>query len=120
MKTLRKIRASPGLTLIQIDTALFAYEFVLKALQQTRGLPLSEELLLWKDDSVLQELEDSEQAIPVVNALLSDPHCDLKPLLQTKDSIQLDASQSDSLLAGLVQRVSLIQGPPGELYSMCP
>ncbi|RXW16619.1 hypothetical protein EST38_g9234 [Candolleomyces aberdarensis] len=113
MKTLRKIKASAGLTLIQIDTALFAYEFVLKALQQARGLPLSEELLLWKDDSVLQELEISEQAIPVVNALRSDPYCDLKPLLQTKDSIQLDSSQSKSLLVGLVQRVSLIQGPPG-------
>ncbi|RXW14679.1 hypothetical protein EST38_g11172, partial [Candolleomyces aberdarensis] len=113
MKVLRKIKKSDNLTLIQIDTALFAYEFVLKALQQAPSLPLSEEILLWKPDSVPQELDLSEQPTPVVNTLLLDPHCNLKSLLQTKDDIHLDASQSQSLLVGLVQRVSLIQGPPG-------
>ncbi|RXW16623.1 hypothetical protein EST38_g9231 [Candolleomyces aberdarensis] len=113
MKALREIKQSDNLTLIQIDTPLFAYEFVLKALQQAPSLPLSEELLLWKPDSVPQKLKLFEQATPVVNALLSDPDCDLKSLLRTKDHIHLDASQSQSLLVGLVQRVSLIQGPPG-------
>ncbi|KAJ2919476.1 hypothetical protein MD484_g928, partial [Candolleomyces efflorescens] len=113
MKTLRKIKTSAQLTLIQIDTALFAYEFVLKALQQAHNLPLSEELLMWKPDSTPQELEYSEQANLVVNALRSNPACNLQRLLQTKDSIELDPSQSSSLLHGLVQRVSLIQGPPG-------
>ncbi|RXW21350.1 hypothetical protein EST38_g4498 [Candolleomyces aberdarensis] len=113
-KTLGKIKASASsLTLIQIDTALFAYEFVLKALQQAHDLPLSDELFLWKPDSIPEELEFSEQAIPVVNALLSNPRYDLKSLLQTEDPIKLDTSQSQSLLVGLMQRVSLIQGPPG-------
>jgi hypothetical protein len=113
-KVFERIKKSDNLTLIQIDTALFAYEFVLRALQQTPSLPLSEELLLWKPGSFPQEIEIHKQATPVVNALRLNPYCDLKTLLRTKDHIQLDTSQSKSLLLGLVQRVSLIQGPPGE------
>lgn len=116
-KLLSKLKLSSDLTLVQIDTALFAYEFVLKALQETVTLPLAEELLLWEEDADAPELEPSQQALPVVNALLANAACDLKPLLKTKDTIILDGSQSQSLLAGLVQRVSLIQGPPGMFFS---
>lgn len=113
-KLFPRLKASENFTLIQIDTALFAYEFVLKALQQANGLPLSEELLLWDEATADPiELDPSKQAAHVANALRTDPSCNLKHLLMTKDEIRLDSSQSKSLLAGLEQRVSLIQGPPG-------
>lgn len=115
VKTLQKIKKCSDLTLVQIDTALFAYEFVLKALQQLRSLPLSEELLLWNPNrDVSKELSYLKRATPVANALILDPRCDLRPLLQLNEEVQLDASQSEALIAGLTQRVSLIQGPPGE------
>jgi len=38
---------------MQIDTALFAFELVLKALQNMQFVPLSEELLFWKKGSVI-------------------------------------------------------------------
>ncbi|KAJ2919492.1 hypothetical protein MD484_g924, partial [Candolleomyces efflorescens] len=114
LKILQKIKKRGALTLVQIDTALFAYEFVLKALQRRRTLPLSEELLLWNPDSdVPEELSFLEVATPVAHALMSDHRCDLKPLLGLKEEVQLDASQTEALIAGLTQRVSLIQGPPG-------
>ena len=114
--TLRRIKEATNLTLLQLNTALWSYEFVLKALQEATSLPLSDELLLWDPDTLAPptEIEESKQARAVVNALRRNPACDLKPLLQTKDTISLDSSQSRSLLAGLTQRVSLIQGPPGK------
>ena len=116
LKALKTLKQSNKLTLLQIDTALFAYEFVLKALQGARGVPLADELLFWKKDSSL--IECSPQADTIVDALKHDMKVDLQPLLKTKEKIVLDASQAESLLAGLTRRVSLIQGPPGMSSSL--
>ncbi|TFK32805.1 P-loop containing nucleoside triphosphate hydrolase protein [Crucibulum laeve] len=107
---LRKLKTDDDVKLIQIDTAIFSYEPVLKALQQATLLPLSNELLMWEEDSVVSEVIC--QASPVVQALRNNPHTDLSHVLNTK-SIKLDGSQVNSLLAGLTQKLSMIQGPPG-------
>ncbi|KAH6916252.1 hypothetical protein BKA70DRAFT_1502138 [Coprinopsis sp. MPI-PUGE-AT-0042] len=111
LKALRTLKDWRGLTLLQIDTALFAYEFVLKALQDAPGVPLAEELLFWQPDSEI--IECWPQADAIVDALKWNIQVDLQPLLKTKEQIILDESQAESMLMGLTQRVSLIQGPPG-------
>ncbi|KAJ7475848.1 P-loop containing nucleoside triphosphate hydrolase protein [Mycena latifolia] len=107
-----KKRKHPQIKLIQIDTAIFSYEPVLKALQETRSLPLSNELLCWSPNSTV---DPPSYALPsqIIDAIKSDPRQDLSMLLRTPKPILLDDSQSLSLLAGLTQKVSLIQGPPG-------
>lgn len=116
-KALQRLKMdNQSITLIQIDTALFAYEPVLKQLQETTTLPLSSELLLWTQSSAVSLV--SERAIPVIQALERDPNANLQGLLQTKDPIKLDKSQCRSLLTGLNQQLSLLQGPPGMCISL--
>ena len=110
---LRKLKLGDDVTLIQIDTALFSYEPILKGLQQTKILPLSSELLLWKKGDDISFVSDQAQAKKVVQALRDNPQTDLQSLLSTKKSIQLDNTQAASLISGLEQSISLIQGPPG-------
>ncbi|KAF8159698.1 P-loop containing nucleoside triphosphate hydrolase protein [Crassisporium funariophilum] len=110
-KALQKLRLANNVTLIQIDTAIFAYEPILSGLQQAKTLPLSSELLLWKKGESLSEV--TCQATRVIDALQDDPQTDLQDLLDTPLSIKLDTSQAKSLISGLTQKVSLIQGPPG-------
>ena len=108
---LRKLKLDDDVTLIQIDTALFSYEPILKGLQQTKTLPLSSELLLWRKGDDISFVSD--QATQVVQALRDNPQTNLQSLLSTKKSIQLDNTQAASLISGLEQAISLIQGPPG-------
>ena len=110
-KALLRLSTAKQIRLLQIDTALFAYEPVLKALKNMQLVPLSDELLFWEEGKILQP--PSTQVDQVVRALSRDPSMDLKSILTMSKSVQLDRSQADSLLAGLRQRVALIQGPPG-------
>ena len=109
---LRKLKLGDDVTLIQIDTALFSYEPILKGLQQTKTLPLSSELLLWRKGDDISFVSD--QAMLVVQALRDNPQTDLQSLLSTTEPIQLDNTQAASLISGLEQSISLIQGPPGK------
>ena len=113
---LRKLKQGYDVTLIQIDTALFSYEPILKGLQLTKTLPLSSELLLWKKGDGISFVSD--QATQVVEALRHNPQTDLQSLLSTKKSIQLDDTQAASLISGLEQSISLIQGPPGPYFRL--
>ena len=117
-KALSKFRSGREISVISIDTAIFSYEPVLKAIQAMTRLPFSEELLFWKEASTMTPPARQSQASQIIRALQCNPHQDLQPYLQTAKSIKLDASQASSFLAGLTQRVSLIQGPPGmhDLY----
>ncbi|KAJ7650276.1 P-loop containing nucleoside triphosphate hydrolase protein [Roridomyces roridus] len=110
-KVLSRLKTAKDIKLIQIDTAIFAFEPVLKALQSMQNVPLSPELLFWTPSDNLREPVHSPSRI--VNALRSDPRCDVGVLLNTGKSIVLDTSQAKSLLSALTQKVSLIQGPPG-------
>lgn len=117
-KALQKLKLDDGVMLLQIDTAIFSYEPILKRLQENNTLPLASELLLWKKGISVAQLDDSEQASPIVEALGADIRTNLQSLLSSSKPIDLDASQAKSLISGLTQRVSLLQGPPG-LFPGC-
>ncbi|KAL9068301.1 MAG: hypothetical protein Q9157_006551 [Trypethelium eluteriae] len=104
-------RESNKLQFLLVDTPVFAYEPILKCLQDKTELPLADQVLQLDPnknasaspicpDGVVEEIEDS------------GGHR-LGHLIGASQEINLDASQTSSLLAGLKQSLSLIQGPPG-------
>ncbi|TFK48386.1 P-loop containing nucleoside triphosphate hydrolase protein [Heliocybe sulcata] len=109
-KALLAIRTARQIRLLQIDTAIFAYEPILQALKETTALPLSDELLFFEGGAIN---EAPGQPSSVINAIKQDPLRDLQSLLNTQKPVKLDEAQCRSLLSGLSQSVSLIQGPPG-------
>ena len=115
VRTLLKLKTTKNIKLIQIDTAVFSFEPILKALQQAKNMPLSRELLFWKEGSDLEPPPSHPKRI--IQLLKADPYADLRKLIGTPKSIILDKSQADSLISALERRVSLIQGPPGMFIS---
>ncbi|EKM56223.1 uncharacterized protein PHACADRAFT_209697 [Phanerochaete carnosa HHB-10118-sp] len=111
MDTLCRFFRTQNVKLIQIDTAVFSYEPVLKTLQQVTSMPLAPELVQWEPGKVLEPPPNSPEAI--IAALIRDPKQDLKGLIQSPKSIILDDAQAESLLSCLKKRVALVQGPPG-------
>lgn len=109
---LSKMKTAGNVKLVQLDAAIFAFEPFLRRLQEMNDLPLTDELLHWEAG---KEIEGpSFKPANVVRALESRSGKDLKELLRIKKSVVLDDSQMNSLCACLLQRVSLVQGPPGE------
>ena len=108
--TLTRLRMANNIRLIQIDTAVFSYEPILTALQEKKGLPLEEEILLFNEGVGLSRPIHYPSSL--VTALESKT-TDLQSLLQTPNPINLDQAQMDALVNALSQRVALIQGPPG-------
>ncbi len=116
-KALRKLKTARAIRLVQIDTAVFSYEPILRRLQELNQLPLVEELLFWDKESSI-----NQSALPrssLIENIEANPDQDLQNILETPQPIQLDSSQTNSLLSGLRQRVSLIQGPPGMFQACC-
>lgn len=111
VRALLKLKTAPAVKLLQIDTALFAYEPVLRAIQQTKVIPLSDELLFWRAGSPIEQ--SSYIPTSIIKSLKINPMQDLKKLLNTSKPIVLDKSQAASFVMGLTQVLSLIQGPPG-------
>ncbi|KAI0310251.1 P-loop containing nucleoside triphosphate hydrolase protein [Amylostereum chailletii] len=113
LHALTELATSKNVKLIQVGTAVFSYEPVLKQLQamSDRDLPLAPELFLWDDSSVLEPPPYTPDFL--IYALENDPSQDISPLLGLPKPIILDSAQAASLKSGLKQRVSLIQGPPG-------
>ncbi|THH18626.1 hypothetical protein EW146_g2397 [Bondarzewia mesenterica] len=111
---LRLHRAKPEhIRLLQIDTAVFSYEPVLKALQEKQNIPLSSELFFWTNDTILESPSGQASTRSIVETIRADPGQNLQRLLNISRSVKLDKAQANSLVSGLSQRVSLIQGPPG-------
>ena len=117
-KSLLKLKTTRNVKLAQIDTAVFAYEPVLRGLQEIRDLPLADELLSWTPDSV--PIPPSHVPTVLIDSLEVYPTQDIQGILETSKSIRLDKVQMKSLLTGLKQRLSLIQGPPGKSTPKCP
>ena len=113
---LMRLPKAKHVTLIPIDTAVFAYEPILTALQMKNTLPLQREILFFKGGMTLDPPTYYPEAI--VAAIKAAPTQDLKPLLDTPTPIHLDQAQADALVNALSQRVALIQGPPGMVMSI--
>ena len=110
-KALFALKLSGNLEFLLVDTAIFAYEPVLKCLQEKVDLPLAEELLGHNP-------KDGASQPPLIPQLLMEQlkgriSNDVQHILRTAKAITLDPSQMKSLIAGLTQTLSLIQGPPG-------
>ena len=112
-KTLAALCMSQNVQLIQIDAATFAFEPVLSALKKS-SLPFSNLILFWEPGLPIELCRSGAALSHIADALTSDPSGDLEDLLCLPQRINLDTAQSKSLVAGLRQRVSLIQGPPGK------
>jgi hypothetical protein len=109
---LSKMKTAGNVKLAQLDAAIFAFEPFLRRLQEMNDLPLKNELLHWEAGEDIEG--PSFQPEKVIRALESRSGKDVKDFLLIKKSVILDQSQMDSLCACLLQRVSLVQGPPGE------
>ena len=110
-KTFLRLKTCFTIRLVQIDTAVFAYEPVLRGLQGMETMPLVDELLFWSPDTTFKQPPKAPNHI--IEKLEDHPGEDLQGIAQTPKSIVLDKSQNSSLIATLSQRVSLVQGPPG-------
>ncbi|KAF8876358.1 P-loop containing nucleoside triphosphate hydrolase protein, partial [Gymnopilus junonius] len=112
-KLLLRLKSATHVKLIQIDVAVFAYEPILNALKSMRVLPLSAELLFWKEGMSPGRLALSGTLKTVVERVQSSSGIDVGKLLSLNKAIILDPAQERSLISGLTQSVSIIQGPPG-------
>ena len=101
-----------SLQFVQIDTAVFAYEPVLRCLQNMTDVPLHEQLVDLAP-GLTEALSDIHPA-KICERIDLLKNFDLQSVLQTPKSVHLDDAQVKSLLAGLSKKVSLIQGPPGK------
>ena len=117
-KALFALKLSSGLEFVLVDTPIFAYEPVLKCLQEKVDLPLAEELLTHSPTDGAPQ----SPLVPdfVVEQLKERSDGNVQHILGTAKTVTLDSSQMDSLIAGLVQPLSLIQGPPGKIKSFTP
>ncbi|KAI9755731.1 MAG: hypothetical protein M4579_004161 [Chaenotheca gracillima] len=110
-KVLLGLKAAKQISLVQIDTAVFSYAPVLRRLQDSKELPLYENLVSWSLSCPMPY--PAGRPLGIIADLEANLGAELKDVLQTSKSVQLDASQSRCLLSGLTESVSLIQGPPG-------
>lgn len=111
LKALLKMKLSRNIKLMQIETGTFSYEPILEGLQTLRDFPLVNEILFWTPGAPITHVEQPPKRI--IDRLEADSFSNLQDVLETQNSIILDESQAQSMLTGLKQRVSLVQGPPG-------
>lgn len=114
-KALLRLKTGRKLKLMQIRTGIFAYEPILKGLQGLTDFPLADDILHWTSDKDLGLA--LQLPTKVIKKIEANYDCDLQSLLSTPKPVKLDRSQALSLLSGLKQTVSLIQGPPG-MYNL--
>lgn len=113
-KALLTLKQSETLDFVLVDTPVFAYEPVLKCLQEKAELPLANELLQPSQSMSSSPFYPSH----IVQRINDAGSQNLQDILRTPIAINLDRSQTESLLAGITQALSLIQGPPGESYTL--
>jgi hypothetical protein len=114
-KVLTVCKRNADLRFVQVDTAVFAYEPILKCLQTIEDLPLQDQLLNLQPDA--GEVSSGIQPSSIVKTISDSWQDDLQTVVGTNRPVELDAAQAESLIAGLTKKVSLIQGPPGEFFS---
>jgi hypothetical protein len=105
-----KLKRPDEMEFVAVETPFFAYEPVLKRLQQMPSLPLAEFILDLERNSHEKSpfgLSDLAENIRVLKG-----H-DICHIINAKGPITLDHAQTESLVAGLTKPVCQIQGPPG-------
>lgn len=110
-KVLKACKLGQDLHFVQVDTAVFAYEPILKCLQAMNELPLEEQVLSLKPGS--GEVLSGVQPSDIINLIEENRAKDLQDIIGSQGPVKLDQAQADSLLTGLRKRLSMIQGPPG-------
>lgn len=111
-KTLLYLKMYKDVEFLLVDTPFFAYEPVLKCLQETMDLTLAEELFFYRQGKQLALFDLAPPSL--VEDLCENGSGNIQDILGTSKPVTLDSSQLQSLIAGLTQRLSLIQGPPGK------
>jgi hypothetical protein len=111
-KVLKSCKNGSDLAFVQVDTAVFAYEPILKCLQRMSELPLEEQVLHLTPSS--GEVLSGIQPTDIINSIRENWHQDLRTIVGSTNSVQLDLAQAKSLITGLAKRLSIIQGPPGQ------
>ena len=114
-QTLLRLKAARNIKIILLGTAVFSYEPVLKQLKEIKEISLEEDLLCWEKDKDLPcpAYQLSDEIRGIISSLGSCYSKDLQQALRLRRSTRLDKSQAACFIAGLHQRLSLIQGPPG-------
>lgn len=105
-----------------VDTAMFAYEPILECLKRMVEIPLAREILGHGGDETGEDECQGAVLSPICPTSIADSieqskGQDLHEILDLPKQVGLDPSQLESLLSGLRQTVSLIQGPPGKAFS---
>ena len=120
-QTLLRLKTAQNIKIILLGTAVFSYEPVLKRLKEIKELSLEEDILRWKKEKDLScsayHLSDGIRGI--IYSLDTCCSIDLQHTLGLRRSTKLDKSQAACFVAGLRQRLSLIQGPPGTNSNTC-
>ena len=113
---LHRLQRLPIVSLAQINTPLFAYEPVLRSLQDMKSIPLllGGTLLTkqHKPQAAERKLSDIDQEF--VHDLIRD----LETTSNATKGIALDNAQTEAFICGLTQKVALIQGPPGTRFTL--
>lgn len=117
-KALLDLASARRIVLIQLNTAAFSYEPVLRQLQSTKQLLLQDEIMLWDREQELRKspLSNQDDMAKFLDNVRAHPSGELKELLGLAKKTKLDVSQARCLLNGLTQRLSLVQGPPGRIW----
>jgi hypothetical protein len=109
---LSRMKTSDNIKLVQLDAAIFAFEPFLRRMQEITDIPLKGEIIDWEEGKEIAG--PSFQPAKLIRNLEERSGKNIQDFLQLKKSAILDESQMNSLCACLTQRVSLVQGPPGQ------
>jgi hypothetical protein len=114
LRSLVALKSHPRDTLefLLVDTPFFAYEPVLRCLQEKSVLPLATEILTL--DETGRHSRSPFAPTNIITTIQTQEGQNLSAILGTKRKTILDGSQTQSLVDGLSRKVSLIQGPPGK------
>ena len=117
-KTLLSFKLYKDIEFLVVDAPVFAYEPILRCLQDKTDLTLAKDLLEYNPSDTATQSNLVPSSIQDQLAAVCDNN--IQHILGTQQPVHLDSSQLKSFLSGLKQSVSLIQGPPGEPGLMFP
>ena len=115
-KALRCIKGANFVKMVQLSTAVFSYAPILKQLKEIKELPFEDEILRWttKSEARPQNYPLSSSIKDFVRDLSQDFSLDISGALELGNITRLDESQALCFRMALLNRLSLIQGPPGQ------